>query len=210
MMSLMIEKSSEDNKIKEEIISKTRKSNENVFFERFEKFLMMNAYDLALEDPSKAYDFLLKEVMKSKRKSVKEKQESFKRMLIEIVSLFVENEYLKVAKTLLTRLTRLEEKVQDENEIFNTDEVKVVSSSEILDENEKENDFDAWLQNKKNRVLINFAYSFCVDGERKKAKSFLRKHIFSEKEVKTERKETILQNAMNYLNHLIKQEMGTI
>ncbi len=210
MLSLMIEKSSEDNKIKDEIISKTRKSNENVFFERFEKFLMMNAYDLALDDPRKAYDFLLKEVMKTKRKSVKEKQESFKYMLIEIVSLLIENKYLKVAKTLLTHLTRLEEKVQDKNEIFNTDEVKVVGSSDILNENEKENDFNAWLQSKENRILINFAYFFCVDGERKKAKSFLRKHICSRNEGEIERKEIILKNAMNYLNNLIKREIGTI
>jgi len=208
MMSLMVNKASEENKIKEEIIKFNRKSNENVFFERFERFLIMNAYDLALEDPRKAYEFLSKEVMKTKRKSVREKQESIKRMIIEIVTLLVENKYLKAAKNLLVNLTSLD--VQVENEIFNKDEVKVLGSSGILNENEKENDFDAWLKSKENRVLINFAYSFCVDGERKKAKSFLRKHICPRNEGEIERKEIILKNAMNYLNNLIKREIGTI
>ena len=210
MMSLMVENTNEENKIKEEITQLTRKSNENVFFERFERFLMMNAYDLALEDPRKAYNFLSKEVMGTK-KSVKERQESVKRMLVETVALLVENRYLKVAKSLLTHLTRLEDQFQDENKFNTVEEVRTVGSSEILNENVKDNDFDAWLQDKENRVLINFAYSFCADGERKKAKSFLRKHICSAKGgiIESER-EKILNEAINYLNSLIKREIGPI
>lgn len=200
LMSLLIEKSSKDNTIKEDVIRKNKKKNKNDYYERFEKFLKMNTYDLALENPSKAYHFLLKEVMETNRKSIKEKQESFKRLLMEIVELLEKNEYLKVAKTLLTHLKTL----KNQNEFIDTEQNQHSGSLNTLNENE--NDFNAWLKAKENRILINFAYSFCLDGERKKATSFLRKHICSRKEGETGRKETILNNAIKYLNHLIKQE----
>ena len=61
-----------------------------------------------------------------------------------------------------------------------------------------------------NRTLINFAYSFCADGEIKKAQSFLKQHIYSQMQGKINRKDIILYNAMNYIKHLIKHELGSI
>ena len=61
----------------------------------------MNTYDLALEDPFRAYNFLLKEVMEGFKGSVKEKKEFFDRLLMKVIELLEKNGYLKISKTLL-------------------------------------------------------------------------------------------------------------
>jgi len=58
--------------------------------------------------------------------------------------------------------------------------------------------------------LLNFAYAFWVDSSQKEVKSFLKEHIYKEKERENERKEILLRNAINYLSLLIKREIGDI
>ena len=206
------------NKVNKRVNSKNSKGNKKEKEGNFEKFLMMNAYDLALEDPFRAYNFLLKEVMGGFEGSVKEKQEFFDRLLMKDIELLEENGHLKIAKNLSNHYkTQLLIKVNKKNNEISTT-LHRSSNVDILDEEPLFNlverkylyDFESWLKARENRALLNFAYSFWVDGLEKEAKSFLKEQIYKEKERECERKEILLKNAINYLKLLIKREIGNI
>ena len=206
------------NKVNKRVNSKNSKGNKKANEGNFENFLMMNAYDLALEDPFRAYNFLLKEVMEGFEGSVKEKQEFFDRLLMKDIELLEENGHLKIAKNLSNHYkTQLLIKVNIKNNEISTT-LHRSSNVDILDEEPLFNlverkylyDFESWLKARENRALLNFAYSFWVDGLEKEAKSFLKEQIYKEKERECERKEILLKNAINYLKLLINREIGNI
>jgi len=219
-----------DNKGKDRVNGKKCKENKKADEKCFERFLKMNAYDLALEDPFRAYIFLFKEVMGDGEEegSVKEKRDYFNRLLLEIVELLEENGYLKVAKDLLNHYKILE-RHNEAGILTITKPIKPMIDDDIktshgsitinaIDEQSLFNvvrkeylyDFESWLKVKKNRALMNFAYAFWVDGSEKEAKSFLEEQIYTGKEGENEGKERILKTAINYLKLLLEREIGNL
>ncbi len=198
MVACPIDMLSEDSKIK-------KGDNGNIIVNNkgLKRFLMMNIYDLALENPRRAYNLLLKETMNGEEGNVKEKQELFNFLLMEIVELLEKNGYGKVAKTLLKQQEILGNYIEEITAFEESFEENIVEKEYVYD-------FENWLKIEGNRTLINFAYSFCADGEIKKAQSFLKQHIYSQMQGKINRKDIILYNAMNYIKHLIKHELGSI
>jgi len=204
------------NKDDKKIITKISKCIKKVNIDKFDRFLKMNAYDLALEDHFRAYNFLLKEVMDGFEGSVKEKQEFFNLLLMKVIEFLEKNGYLEVAKNLSNYYkTQIMKKVKMKN---NEIRKKVQSSINVeikeffvnVVEREYLYDFENWLKVKENRTLLNFVYSYWVDGLEEEAKTFLKEQIYQEKEREQERKEILLKNAINYLKLLIKREIGNI
>ncbi|MFX0163644.1 MAG: hypothetical protein ACFE68_10030, partial [Candidatus Hodarchaeota archaeon] len=121
MCTEMLGVTSVDNKVNKRLDSKNSKGNKKVYKASFECFLKMNAYDLALEDPVRAYNFLLKEVMEGFEGSFKEKQGFFDLLMMNVIELLEENGYLKIVKTLSNHYeTQLMIKVEIKNNDIKT------------------------------------------------------------------------------------------
>ena len=216
MNAKLLEITLAENKVKNRDNVKNRKGNKEIIEKCFERFLKMNAYDLALEEPVRAYNFLLREVMDGFEGSAKEKQEFFNRLLMTVIELLEENEYLKIAENLSNHYkTQLNSKIKNskiKTTLQRSGDVDILDEESLLNVVEREYlyDFESWLKSRENRALLNFAYAFWVDGSQKEAKSFLKEQICMEKEWEVERKENILKNAIKYLKLLIKREIGDI